>query len=198
MTDIYNIYRGRDGHIDYDTVVATMTLADETVQIADQDLPAGSIWHFVRRQSRGHGCGVDSADSPICIVYIDETGDMRDAAPNPPTDLIAEPVAGGKVRLRWRYSAYGQECSPDGFAVFQSTDGVFSDTPTGIVAGGMAPNGEFQWTSAVLSEGNLYRFMLKSFNNTTGGISEPSAVVVASPDDTGPPAIENLIAEVSE
>ncbi|MFA5187008.1 MAG: hypothetical protein WC551_11050 [Patescibacteria group bacterium] len=194
MADYYNIYRGRDGVIDYETPVATMTLADTEVEIEDQDLPPNSIWHYVRRQVRDD-CGLESEDSPVCIVYIDELGDMRSAAPNPPTDLIAELAAGGKVRLRWRYSSVGAECSPDGFAIFQSTDGVFSETPTALVAGGISPGNEFLWLSDALSEGYLYRFIIKSYSNITGGISQPSAVVIAAPGSTGPPAIANLIAE---
>ena len=189
--DYYNVYGGRDGEIDYETAVAMMELDAEEVEIADQDLPANSIWHYVRRQVRDE-CGLESESSDACIVQIDGDGQARSPAPNTPQALTAEAIAGGKVKLRWRYSPDGQAAAPHGFAVYQTQVRPFGSTPAGIVFGGFAPNMEFTWYSLELAEGT-WHFAVVAFNNG-GGISPP-ATVMAVVDATGPAAIQTLLAE---
>jgi len=192
MVDSYNIYRGQDGLMDYVTPVAVMALADNDVDIADQDLLPNTIWHYVRKQVRGD-CALEGEASNPCIIYIDSSGDMRASAPNPPMDLTAEAISGGKIRLRWRYSAAGQEAAPEGFAVYQIQTNPFSETPAGIILGGVGLRGEFVWDSDILT--GTWLFMIKAFT-LNNGLSQASAIVMATIDDQGPPAIETLLAEV--
>lgn len=196
MSDSYNIYRGQDGQIDYGTVIETMAIDDTDVSIVGQDLPPNTIWHYVRRQVRGDGCGLEGESSDPCVVAIDLNGDMRPESPNPPTDVIAEPISGGKIRLRWRYSSAGEEIAPGGFAVYQANSHEFSEVPTSILIGGILPMNEFSWVSDVLADG-LYYFVVKSFT-FSGGLSFPSSLVTAFADSEGPPAIVNLIAEADD
>src|SRR5512133_1051362 len=102
MADEYNIYRGQDGVIDYDTVVATMDLADTQVTIPAQALPAGTRWDYVRRL-KASDCALESPDSPSCKVRISAAGAMIPDAPNAPSNISAAAIAGGSIRLRWRY-----------------------------------------------------------------------------------------------
>lgn len=169
MTDFYNVYFGRDGDINYDTPVATMELSDTSIEIADQDLPAGSIWHYVRRRVRGHGCGLESESSPVCVIMIGEDGQAIPPAPNNPIDLNAEAVPGNRVRLRWRYSRDGQAAALHGFTVYQTTVGAaFPETPQAVMVGNIPLNDVFTWTSGEL--GGSYIFCVKSWNRD-GGIS---------------------------
>jgi hypothetical protein len=191
MVDSYNIYRGQDGVIDYVTPVAVMALEDTEIEITAQDLPPNTIWHYERKQIRGD-CSLEGEASNPCIIYMDAAGDMRSAAPNPPMDLTAEPIVGGKVRLRWRYSTAGQEAAPAGFAVFQIQTTPFSETPAGIILGGIGLRGEFMWDSDVLT--GTWLFMIKAFT-MSNGLSLPSCIVMATTDSQGPPAIETLLAE---
>lgn len=192
--DAYRLYRGQDGDIDYETGVAEMALADTEVSIAAQDLPPGTVWHFVRRQVRVD-CGLESASSDPCIIVVNADGSVSPGAPNVPIGLTAEALVGGKVRLRWRYSTDRQAKPPHGFAVYQAQAKPFDDTPAGLVVGGMGLMDQFTWISDVLADG-MWLFAVRSFNND-GGLSDLSSVVSVTVDGLGPPAIQTLLAEVS-
>ncbi len=183
LDDYYNVYAGQDGVIDYETVVATMTLEDTQVTIPSMDLPANTVWHFVRRLVRGDGCGLEGPSSDPCIVYIDAAGDMQPAEPNAPADLTATPQAGGKIKLRWIYSAAGQEAPPAHFQVY--LDGVPTDTVT--YNGGLT----YEWTSEALTHGQAYDFLVTAVA-TGGGESQNDDTVSATADDQGPAAITGL------
>jgi hypothetical protein len=116
-TGHYNIYRGQNGIINHTTPVAVMTLLNTQILISNQTLQAGTIWQYVRRLVRSC-CGLESPDSPVCVVCVDDAGQMREELPNAPMKLIAEGLAGGVIRLRWRYSPAGQDVPPAGFLVF--------------------------------------------------------------------------------
>jgi hypothetical protein len=191
----YNVYRGQDGVIDYNTPIATMLLDDTQVAIAGQTLPAGTIWHYVRRRIK-NCCELQSLDSPVCIVRIGDDGEIRGDMPNPPTDLIAEGMAGGKIRLRWRYSAASQETPPAGFAIFVSdsdTPWDFDD-PVGLVESGIGRNNSFSWTSAAMTHGKLYRFIVRAYS-ATGELSQNTNEVSFAADAVGPEAIATVFAE---
>jgi hypothetical protein len=123
MADHYHIYRGQDGVFDYVNAVAAMALDDAQVVIAAQTLPAGTVWHYVRRLVKDC-CGKESADSPVCIVRIDEDGQIRGEAPNAPVNLVAQVRAGGVIRLRWRYVPDGQETPAAGFVIYVYNEDV--------------------------------------------------------------------------
>ncbi len=185
----HNIYRGQDGEIDYDNVQAVMSLEDEQVSIPGQNLPANTIWHYLRRQVSG--CGLESDDSPVCIIQIDANGDMLDNAPNPPLDLLIEKVAGGKLKLKWRYSPLDQAVAPSGFNIYMD-DGSgfdFTDPLDTVGAGGGA--GEFTWTSTALVDGQLYKFCVRSYA-TNAGESQNTKFVAARADSQGPEPVSGV------
>jgi hypothetical protein len=156
----HDVYRGQDGVLDYDQVQAVMNLDDTQVSIPGQELPANTIWYYVRRQV-SH-CGLESDDSSVCIVMLDENGDMVGNYPNAPTDLTAQGMAGGKIKLRWRYSSIGQVVPPTGFMIYMdSGDGFDFDNPIAAVpyTGGY----EFSWESEALTHGQLYSFCVRSY-----------------------------------
>lgn len=179
----YHVYGGQNGNIDYNTPVALMGPSDTQVTISDMDLPPNTVWHFVRRLVRGDGCGLEGPSSDPCIVYIDAAGDMQAAEPNAPADLTATPQAGGKIKLRWIYSAAGQEAPPAHFQVY--LDGVPTDTVT--YNGGLT----YEWTSEALTHGQAYDFLVTAVA-TGGGESQNDDTVSATADDQGPAAITGL------
>ena len=186
----HTIYRGQDGEMNYDDIQAVMGLNDSQVSIEGQNLPPSTTWHYVRRQVSG--CGLESDDSPECIVVIDSNGDMLGSTPNAPQDLIAEKLAGGKIKLRWRYSRLAEEITPTGFHIYiDSGDGFDFETPDATVAYGAGGIGEFSWTSGSLTHGRQYRFCVRSYRED-GGESQNTNSVVAVPDAEGPDAITGL------
>jgi hypothetical protein len=164
MVDTINIYRGQDGVFE-ETPVAVMALDESQVSIPDQYLPPDTIWHYIRRRVSGD-CELESPDSPVCIVRINSDGDMIGNIPNAPTNLAAEGLADGKVKLRWRYAPFDEEFAPAGFHIYIDSGAGFDfATPdaTVLYRGGGPKAGEFEWTSESLTHGELYRFCVRSY-----------------------------------
>ena len=186
------VYRGQDGIMDYDNVQAVMEIDDSQVSIPAQALPAGTIWHFVRRQLSD--CGLESADSDAAIVTIDSGGDMNALTPNAPVSLQADQVAGGKIKLRWRYSPVGEEISPTGFNIYMDSGSGFDfDTADATVAYGLGGNGEFEWQSDALNDGQSYKFCVRSYT-TDAGETQNTNYVAKTADSSGPTAVTGLAA----
>lgn len=158
----YRVYRGQDGVMDYENVQATMDLDDEDVAIPDQVLPANTIWHYIRRLVSD--CDLESADSDPAIVRIDSDGEMIPLTPNTPLSLQIEQLSGGRLQIRWRYTEINQEIVPTGFHIFiDSGEGFDFETPDDSVPYYFGGNGEFTWTSAALTDGQRYRFCVRSY-----------------------------------
>ncbi len=184
----FNIYRGQDGNIDYETPVAEMAIDDREVSISEQNLPPNTLWHFVRRQTSE--CGLESADSLRCIVVIDADGNMRGQTPNRPSHITIERLSGGKLRLRWRYLQTGQEIIPTGFKIYMDSGGGFDfESPVAIVFYNRAV--EFSWESEALEHGRPYKFIVRSYYKRGGESNNPN-VVSAIADAQGPPAATGL------
>jgi len=192
----HSVYRGQDGNMDYNEPVAVMNLADTQVSIPGQDLPANTIWHYIRRQVSG--CGLESGDSPACVVEIDSNGDMIGLTPNPPLSLTAEGLSGGRLKLRWRYTRLSEEVTPTGFKIYMDSGSGFDfNNPTATVSYGLGGTGEFKWTSNALTHGKLYRFCVRSYR-TSEGETQNTDFVSAVADSVGPDAITGLRATWEE
>jgi hypothetical protein len=198
MADEYNIYRGQDGVIDHGTVVATMDLADTQVQIPAQDLPAGTIWNYVRRL-KASDCALESPDSPGCQVRITPAGAMIADAPNDPTNLVAEAIAGGSIRLRWRYCEIRQAVTPTAFRIYiDSGSGFNFASPSATLTYGFGGGGEFSKTITGLTPGVRHRFCVRAYNGTTLGESQNTDSVAATPISSGPTGLPTPIVSVEE
>lgn len=191
----HTVYRGQDGTMDYEAIQAVMEIDDDQVSMANQALAPNTMWHYVRRQLSD--CGLESADSPVCVVRIEAAGDMRLDTPNAPLAVTPELQGGAKVMLRWRYSADGQEIAPTGFRVYMDSGSGFDfESPEAAVA--YSPGrAEFGWVTAALSAGQTYRFVVRSYR-TGAGQSRNTAYVSAVPKSTGPTAITGLRASWQE
>jgi len=195
-TGFHVVYRGQDGNMDYDRIQALMELDDDQVSIEFQNLPANTIWHFVRRQVSC--CGLESEDSPACIVFLDENGDMIGNTPNPPISLIIEGLSNARFRLRWRYTPLEEEISPTGFNIYMDSGSGFDfETPEDNVLYGTGRGGEYDWISGPLTNGKLYRFCVRSYR-TDAGESQNTNYVAAVADSIGPDAITDLRASWQE
>jgi len=193
------VFGGQDGNIDYVTPLAVVLAGTTAITIGDLDLPINTIWHFVARNVADCGCGLQSADSPVCVVRIAANGDAILAAPNAPLNLTAIGLAGGKVMLRWLYSAIGQAVPPTGFNVYvDSGSGFDFESPDDTVdayasMSRSAGSDELTWTSGSLAHGQLYRFCVRSYKST-GGESQNTNYVSIVADNLGPAAISNVTA----
>lgn len=186
----HTVYRGQDGDIDYDRIQAVMELGDTQVSIPNQNLPANTIWYYLRRQVSD--CGLESADSEPCIVQIDSGGDMIGDTPNPPLDITVEQLAGGKLKVRWRYTNIAEEVSPTGFYVYiDSGSGFDFENPDATVPYRYGRAGEFSWTSGALTHGQTYKFCVRSYK-TGAGESQNMNYASAVADSEGPDAITGL------
>ncbi|MGD0077069.1 MAG: botulinum neurotoxin N-terminal receptor binding domain-containing protein [Sedimentisphaerales bacterium] len=191
----HRIYRRQDGAGDYQAV-AMMNLNDTQVAIPSQTLPANTIWHFIRRQVAP--CGLESHDSPVCIIKIDADGEMRTLTPNKPLSLMAMPLAGGKVLLRWRYTPTDQEIAPTGFNVYIDSGAGFNfAAPDAVIDYGLRGHGEFQWESPAYSHGSRRKFCVRSFAANFGE-SQNTDYAAAIADALGPDAIAGLTATVEQ
>jgi len=192
----YTVYAGQDGNFDYDAIQAVMELADSQVTINNQVLPANTIWHYTHRQVSG--CGLESADSEPCVIRIASDGDMIANTPNAPQSLTAETVAGGKIKLRWRYTKLSEEISPTGFKIYiDSGSGFNFASPDATIAYGSGGIGEFNWTSDALSDGQMYKFCVRSYT-TAAGETQNTDYVCAVADSQGPAAITGLLTSWQE
>lgn len=198
MANEYNIYRGQDGVMNYGTVVGTMNLADTQVTIAGQDLPAGTIWNFVRRR-KASDCSLESPDSPVCEVRITPAGAMIADAPNEPSNLQAAALAGGSVRLRWRYCEIRQAVAPTAFRIYiDSGSGFNFATPSLTLTYSFGGGGEFTKTITGLTAGIRHRFCVRAYNSVTLGETQNADSVTATPIATGPAGLPTPIASVEE
>jgi hypothetical protein len=180
----HTVYRGQDGIIDYDNVMGVMDVDGDSVLMAVQELPAGTIWHYVRRQVSD--CGLESADSPPCVIVVDSDGEMISSTPNTPANLKIEQVIGGKLQLRWRYFSTGQEIIPTGFKIYIDDGSGFNfATPYATIAYKRAI--EHLWTSEALTHGQRYKFIVRSYA-TDAGYSSNTDYVSALADAIGPAA----------
>ena len=193
----YRIYRGQDGVIDYDTIIATMTLEQAQVSIESQDLQPNTIWHYIRRKVTAC-CGLESPDSPVCMVHIDADGNMIASMPNVPTELTIAGLSNGRFRLQWHYTKLGEETDPTGFNIYMDSGSGFDfDTPDDSVSYGFGGLGEFEWTSDPLSHGQLYRFCVRSYK-TDAGETQNAFYVSGVADAEGPAAVTGLITSWQE
>jgi len=192
----HTVYRGQDGNMNYDDIQSVMGLGDSQVSIPNQALPANTIWHYIRRQVSD--CGKESLDSAACVVVIDSGGDMIGDTPNSPMSLVVEQLAGGKLKLKWRYTTINQEVAPTGFKVYQDSGSGFNFTsPTATVAAKSESRGEYSWTSGALSHGNRYRFVVRSYKQGAGE-DQNLSIVSAVADSQGPAAITGIRATWQE
>ena len=184
--------------MNYGTAVGTMNLADTQVTIAAQDLPAGTIWNYVRRL-KASDCALESPDSPGCEVRITPAGAMIPDAPNIPSNLVAEAIAAGSIRLRWRYCEIRQPVAPTAFRIYVDSGSGFNFTsPSATLTYSFGGGGEFTKTITGLTAGIRHRFCVRSYNGTTLGETQNSNSVSATPVASGPAGLPTPIVSIEE
>jgi len=190
------VYHGQDGNLDYDNIQAIMELDDSQVSIANQDLPADTLWHYVRRQVSD--CGLESPDSAACVVVVDSTGAMVGKTPNSPLNLTIERLSNGRFKLRWRYTKLNEEVTPTGFRIYMDSGSGFDfASPVDTVSYRLSSGVEFSWTSDPLTHGQLYRFCVRSYCESQGESCNTDFVAAAA-DSEGPDAITGLHSQWGE
>jgi hypothetical protein len=129
----YNLYRGlnADPHPGADQPVgaagARATVIDT---FAWRPGPASNAGTFALVAIGGGG--VESAlGNPLITVEFDSERVPQPPVPNPPRDLSAWPIAGGRFRLTWHYAERDQAVAPMRFEAYRgdSADAIDFDTP---------------------------------------------------------------------
>jgi len=190
------IYRGQDGIIDYENSVALMSSSDSQVSIPNQVLPPDTIWYYIRRQVAP--CGLESPDSPACIIRIDADGDMLPTTPNQPLSVTAIQFAGGKFLLRWRYTPIDHEIVPTGFHVYVDSGSGFNfAVPAATVNYKLGGHGEFKWESGAYSHGQRIKFCVRAYAQGKGE-TQNTDYVAAVADALGPESITDVYATVEQ
>jgi hypothetical protein len=190
------VFRGQDGKIDYDNHVAVMQENDTQLILTNHKLPPNTIWHYVRCRV-AMCCGKRSDPSPPCIVRIDADGNMIGLSPNAPFGLMATPLAGGKIKVRWQYSRYRQEIPPTGFRIYMCDGGPLDFTNDLIDSVDYGGSKHYTWLSDELLNGTTYKFTVRAYRSGEGE-SQNTNFVSATADSEGPPALSGLILNYSQ
>jgi len=187
VSSFYNIYRGQNGVMDYNHVVATMLLTDTQVSIPGQILAANSSWTFIRRLVAANG--LESIDSSPCYINIDSSGNLILDTPNTVHDLSLKLLAAGQFQLRWRYTPLSDGLIPDGFNIYiDSGSGFNFSVPAAVVTAGSLNFGDYIYISNSYSNGQLVKFTVRSFI-TAGAETKNTDYVSGTADSVGPAAI---------
>ena len=105
----YNLYRGKGGkdNIDYDNPVGYARAGQNSIDLVGLGHEPSTVYTYgIRTVSDS---GVEEANrSVVCRVAFDGDGEMITPGPNPILWATAEPIAGGKVRLAFSYSAVNE------------------------------------------------------------------------------------------
>ena len=191
--EVYNIYRGQNGVIDFGTIVGTYVEGDSQVVVASQVLDDATWQYAVKAASTIGTCSVLSDASLVTTVVVDSSGDLIEPAGNVPSDLQATAIKGAKVQLDWRYSNVNQDATPTGFKVYRSTD-ASSWAEQDTVAFALGRGGNYTWTSAALSDGTTYYYLVRTYRTVSAVDHEESNLnfVVVVADSTGPAAITGI------
>ncbi len=193
----YDLYHGAGpgpSAIDYAGPLARVGRA--VTEAATGPLDAGTVHWFGIRPVDGRGI-----ESPVAQneVRLELDGDSQ-PVPDRPAGVIgleAAAVAGGKVRLAWRWR-------PDVLGVLPQAFRIFGDGGTGTIDD-ESPLGEvawedgrrvYTWASDPLADGTEHRLAVRAV--AAGDVrDEAPPVVTATPDATPPAQVDALEAEVT-
>lgn len=82
---------------------------------------ADQAYQYVAVSFLGNGM-ISQMSTPVRLDF-DGAGDLiSPGLPNFPINALAEPLAGGKFKVRWEYETYGQGTVPTDFQVFEGVD----------------------------------------------------------------------------
>ena len=185
----YRAYRGVGGlgSVDFSTVVGTAAADASSISLVGLGHAAQTTYTYVVRPV------VDDLETPdfACVAEFvtDADGDWPGNRPAPVLALAAAPVAGGKVRLQWRYTTPRGGVAPADFAVFvgPSPQVDTSGSPAATVTYGADG---LVWTELTLTSGTTYWLVVTA--RTAGGVASQAALtgpVVADAAGAASPVI---------
>jgi len=165
------------------------------IEIDTESLAAGAVhWFGIRPVD------ADGRQSPITQsetrLELDAEGSAAPDRPSAPLALHAQPLAAGKVRLRWQYRVGYTGLVPEIFRIFGDggTGTIDYETPLGEVPF-RAGQSWHVWTSGSLAPGVVHQLAVRAV--AAGDVwDDPPAVVQAVPDATAPGTVDALSAEV--
>jgi len=138
---------------------------------------------------------VSKMAEPIRVDFDSEGARITPALPMFPLSAVAKPLAGGKFRLSWEYSSYGQGGWPKDFQVFRgaTAETVDYETPlvdslTGLAYVLFNALTRYTFTTGAYDDGTACVFGVRSRN--TNGVAELNTYTTKSKvaKATGPAA----------
>ena len=179
----YRIYRGAGSvaAIDYsapiETVPVTGDPASVRLDLLAVNWAAGETWFIAIRSV--NTAGVEFAD-PAAIVRaeFDDAGRLLPQCPSQVCDLSAQPTAGQRLAVAWRYAARTGSPAPTQFHVFlapgtTTVEQMLAGQPAATLsapAGRLTIDYTYGWASSVLDCGP-WRAVVRAVTASTSGIA---------------------------
>jgi hypothetical protein len=117
--------------------------------------------------ARALGNGFVSELSMPLRIDIDSEGAIITDLPSWPRDVDVVPIDGGKYRIRWTYTDFGQAGAPTDFAIFEGTTPatIDYDTPIGT-ASFVAGRSEYFYETGAYGDQTEHAFAVRARNAT--------------------------------
>jgi hypothetical protein len=186
----YRAYRGVGGigSVDFTTPVGSVPAGNGSITLAGLGHAADTAYTYVLRPV------LDDLETPdvSCVVTLvtDATGDWAGNRPGRVNGFTAEPMAGGKVRLRWRYRTPRGGEPPLVFAVYHGPS-LPIDT-SGAPDAGVACTADGRYaTELSLTAGQTYCFAVAAVSaaDVVGPFSVTGPVVAVGAAPAAPAII---------
>ncbi|MFH0981573.1 MAG: hypothetical protein V2A79_08550 [Planctomycetota bacterium] len=196
----YNLYRGTPTPADIDDTLPVGAAGPTATTVSNfswRPHAAGTEYFYVLRAIGGGGMESPPSQASVSIAF-DGAGAFLGGRPNPPTGLAVAQAAGGRLVLRWSYSARDEEVAPTEFR-------IYSDGGTGTMDYEHAaaqvpyPAGErhFSHTTGTHAHGSRRRWAVRAMS-ADGRHDGNETVVEAMADAVGPEPHPHLLGEVRE
>lgn len=193
----YNLYRGTGpspSSIDYGEPV--VRVGPGLTQVATGPLDSGAVHWFGIRPVDGRGLESPTTQREVRLE-LDAAGQPVADRPAGVIALEAAPVAGGKVRLGWRWRPDVLGALPEVFRIFGDggTGTIDYDSPLGEVAWEEGAR-RYAWESESLAGGVEQSIAVRAV--AAGDVWDGrAAIVTVTPDAAAPAHVDQLEAEVT-
>ena len=132
------------------------------------------------------GCGgvEESSENRIRIV-IDSVGASEGSKANAPSGLSAKAIAGGKIRLAWRYCSAGSVGIAAEFRVYSDEGSGSVNYAAPIATVTAAGDRWYSWTSSAYANNSAVKFVVRTANPAGG--EESNEITVSAVADADAP-----------
>jgi hypothetical protein len=185
----YNVYRGTGGlgTVDFATRVGYVAAGNDAISLVGLGHVAGATYTYVVRPV------VDDLETPdysaAIEVPITAGGEWAGDRPVAVASLSAEPIAAGKIRLRWQYTTPRNGATPLLFAIYHETDPIVDASGSPDAFELYTADG---WYTKDLTLVDGVSYWLAILTTTSGGAKGPAVFIgprIADATAPGSPTI---------